>query len=43
MTVELSRYQLILLIKAIRSSQFPTEDQQAAYELAVKLKDLASS
>jgi len=43
MTVELTKYQLLLLIRAIRSSQFPEEDQQAAYELAIRLKNLAST
>jgi hypothetical protein len=42
MTVELTRYQLLLILKAIRTSQFPEEDQKAAYELAVRLNNLTS-
>ena len=41
MTVELSKYELLLLIKAITTAQINKEDELFAFLLANRLKALA--
>lgn len=40
-TVALSKYDLLLLIKAMTTAQFPKEDEKTAFALANRLKELA--
>ncbi len=37
MTIELSKYELLLIIKAIQTAQVNIEDEQAAFTLANRL------